>query len=127
MEKLFNGEYATINPNSPSQPSSSMPFSLGSFHGYDQNAGGGVAIQISQFGYEEDPGKACKFGPGVDPQTIYWTGPPAFPIGPGPILYSDSSLTTPFDGGELYWYVYGIESAYQISVEGYLMEIVECR
>ena len=127
MSKLFNGDYATINPNSPSQPSANQPYSLGSFHGYDQNAsGGGVAIQISEFGFEDGRREACEVGPSVDPQTIYWSGPIPLPIGPGPILYSDSSLTTPFDGHEQWFYVYANNSSYQISVEGYLMNIIPC-
>ena len=59
MSKLFNGVYATINPNSPSQPSSSTPYSLNSFHGYDQNAGGGLTLFFRSQDSQSSPQDSC--------------------------------------------------------------------
>ena len=83
MQKLFNGEYAPINPNSPSQPSSSTPFSLGSFHGYTQTGAG-----LTSFWYANVSG----IGPGcfIECDTEAWhNGAGALPT-VGDVVYTDS-------------------------------------
>ena len=123
--KCFNGTYATINPGSPSQPSSSTPYSLGSFHGYDQNASGGGSFQISDPVDEFDPNKACQIGPSFPPQTLYWNGSGIPFI--GEIVFTDSGLTSPYNGQQFWYYVYGNNFSYQIRDDGLIMDASECK
>ena len=83
MSKLFNGEFAPINPNSQSQPSSSTPYSLNSFHGYDQTATG-----LTSFWYANVSGIGS--GCFIECDTEAWhNGAGALPT-VGDVVYTDS-------------------------------------
>jgi len=98
MGKLFNGDYATINPNSPSQPSSSTPYSLNSFHGYDQNAGGGLTLFFRSTD-SGNSGDVCYTQCNI-PQWHNGANPlPDI----GDYVYDDPNGTFPLQSGGNYW------------------------
>ena len=124
MGKLFNGGYAPINPSSPSQPSSSTPYSLSSFHGYTQT-GGASSFNIAQIG-DDDPGKSCLVGPGQPSQQVYWSGS-GIPIFPGAYIYTDPDLLYPVDGQGFWFYLYDNNTVLQILPDGYVNDIFKCK
>ena len=88
VSKCFNGEYAPINPNSQRQPDASTPYSLGSFHGYDQNGSG-----LTSFWYVDNSGIGSPCG--LECETEAWhNGAGALPI-VNDIVYTDSAGTFP--------------------------------
>jgi hypothetical protein len=98
--KCFNGDYAPINPNSPTQPSASTPYSLGSFHGYDQNAAPpGLTLFFRSQDSQPFPQDSCytqclvpQWHNGADPLPTI-----------GDTVYDDSSGTQPIQGSGNYW------------------------
>lgn len=122
VSKCFNGIYATINPNSPAQPSPSTPYSLGSFHGYAQNSSSGIKIMLSQQPLG-DPQTACFVGPQIEPQALWCsTSTPH----PEDFLYYDQALTQGFDGQDQWWYNYDLNVAFLIKGDGKIVDQFQC-
>ena len=103
------GTYATINPNSPTQPNAAAPFSISSWYSYDQSASAAYSYTFSA-NPTPDPFTSCMSGPGEPTQTLF-SSDSAIII--GTIFYTDQGLTTVFDGTSQWWYSSGI--SYRIS------------
>ena len=127
VQKCFNGVYATINPNSQRQPSASTPYSLGSFHGYDQNASGLTLFFRSSF-ESGDPVGTC-FTQCDIPQ--YHNGAGTLPE-IGNMVYNDSGGTVPLQSGGNYWGMNEIENGagvytfYTYKGTGEVVEVYIC-
>jgi hypothetical protein len=104
----------------------SRPHSVGEFYGYDPGGGGGgVPWTISDTGIGEDPNTMCAIGPGFSPQELFWVGPGTPNL--NDTVFTDSALTTPFDGGRLWWYSYSNNSSYFIYEFGEIGDILPCK
>jgi hypothetical protein len=104
----------------------SSPHSVEEFYGYDPGGGGGgVPWTISDTGIPDDPNTMCAIGPGFSPQELFWAGPgiPSY----SNQVFTDSALTTPFDGGRLWWYSYSDNLTYLISENGEIFDIQPCK
>jgi hypothetical protein len=124
---LFNDSYATLNLNSPTQPSASAPFSLGSFHGYDQNAGPGLKLFFRSPQESGNPDGTC-FTQCDIPQ--YHNGAGTLPT-VGDIVYNDSGGTDPLQSGGNYWGMNEVEGAgvytfYTFKRSGQVVEVYMC-
>lgn len=125
LAQISNGTYP-INPNSPYQPNQTPPYSIGSWHGYDNNASGGSPVDV-YYSLSSNPFAVCGGRMGG---TLYYDANQSPDLAHATDIFSDSGLSTPFDGQGLYWYMQdsatGMFFSIQIGFNGRVMDVFDC-
>ena len=106
--------YATINPNSAAQPNTTAPYAMSSWYSYDQSAVGSYMFNFSQDPMG-DPGSSCVNGPGTGSIQLYSN---VSSITMSTVFYTDSGLTTIFNGDRFWYYSLDNNITYRINAAG---------
>ena len=89
--------FPALNSSSPTLPSTSTPFELDAWYGYDQDAFSGPTAYLSS-GAGRNP---CAFS--SSDRTLYHSGSGAYPT-VGDTVYSNSAGSTKVSGGNRRWF-----------------------
>ena len=108
------GTYATINTDSEAQPNTTSPYRMSSWYSYDQSAVGSYMFNFSQ-DQMGDPTSSCLNGPGTGSLQL-WSSDSSITM--STVFYTDSGLTTIFDGDRFWYYSLDNNITYRINDAG---------
>lgn len=119
LQTAETGGYVAINPNSPSRPNGSAPYAVSEWYGYNQSAGPASYSYAFSSSGSTNTGTACGYFFGL---SLYSASSSLYA---GVTLYTNSSLTTVFNGGNLYRKGSN-NSVYRITSAGVITVIIPC-
>ena len=132
MTDLINSggsnSFPALNTSGTSVPNTSAPHAMSEWYGYDQDYVSWRSFTIENAGYG-DGEEACSLG-GSDDTTLYYasggTGTGAACPSAGVTVYTDTGLSSAFDGVGQWFKSTLCNAAHLIDPEGYLEDVSAC-
>ena len=132
MTDLINSggsnSFPALNTSGTSVPNTTTPHAMSEWYGYDQDYVSWRSFTVENAGYG-DGEEACSFG-GSDDTTLYYasggTGTGVACPATGVTLYTDTGLSSAFDGGGQWFKSTLCNAAYLIQTDGFVEGISAC-
>ena len=132
MTDLINSggsnSFPALNTSGTSVPNTTTPHAMSEWYGYDQDYVSWRSFTVENAGYG-DGEEACSFG-GSDDTTLYYasggTGTGAACPSTGVTVYTDTGLSSAFDGGGQWFKSTLCNAVYLIQTDGFVEGISAC-